>query len=61
MAALTTLQPGTRAWVIEETGRSARYWNGTEWAPNSFCVTGSGEPVDADGRPDGTIYFQVAA
>lgn len=60
MAALTTLQPGTRAWVIEATGRSARYWTGVEWEIIALNVIGDGEPVDADGRPDGAVYFQVS-
>jgi hypothetical protein len=60
LAALTTLLPGTRAWVIEETGRSERYWTGTAWEITALNIVGEGEPVDADGRPDGAVYFQVA-
>lgn len=56
---LVTLQPGTRAWVIEDTGRSNRYWNGVEWEIIALNIVGEGEPVDADGRPDGAVYFQV--
>ena len=56
---LATLAPGTKAWAIDGPGRSERYWDGTDWVPNSFCVVGTLSPNDGDGRPDGTVYFQI--
>lgn len=59
LAELTTLAVGTRAWVIEETGRNEYYWDGVVWRPKSWTVVGVDAPDDGDGRPDNTIYFQI--
>lgn len=60
LAALTMLPRGTRTWVIDTLGRrNEYYWGGAAWLPVSWTVIGSGAPSDVDGRPDGTIYFQI--
>lgn len=61
LALLTTLLPGTRAWVIDAGGRTERYWDGAAWVPNAWFDVSSDAPDDGDGRPNGFVRFQVGA
>lgn len=59
LASLDMLPSGTRLWLNDLGRRVEMYREGVNWVLNSPFLVGTGAPNDGDGRPDGTVYFQI--